>query len=464
MAIDVLIIDDDPTFCRLCAGILQESGIGSRVFHSLGEAMARGSAPVPGAIILDWQLDTRDSLNELAGLKAAFPASPVLLTTASPSTDLIVRAIKSGAFDFIGKPLDPARLYASVSKALAHGRLMSRLLSLGGDSNAEMGIVGEGRAIREVIETIRMAAPTDASLLILGESGTGKELAARLAHRLSGRKGELVCVNMAALPRELVESTLFGHERGSFTGADRRKAGLCEQAAEGTLFFDEIGEMPLDLQAKLLRFLEDRTIRRVGGTEEVRLDVRIVAATNRDLTEEVRDGRFREDLFYRLNTITVEMPRLAERCDDIALLATRFLAEFAERYRRAFESISAGAMEVLRAHDWPGNVRELRQLIERAVVLHDAVELTPQMLPKHLSVARASPAKVTSQVQTPAAAASAVTASSPAAAPADEAIVPLEEMERQAIQTAMTKCNGSAREAAKQLGISLATLYRRLKP
>jgi two-component system response regulator HydG len=435
--------------------MLRESSFGSQVCHSVASAVERCRAPGPAAIILDWQIDTRDSLNELAGLKAAFPASPVILTTAAPSTDLIVRAIKSGAFDFIGKPLDAARLYASVSKAVAHGRLLVRLLSLGEDADAELGLVGQGRAIREVIETIRMAAPTDASLLILGESGTGKELAARLAHRLSGRKGELVCVNMAALPRELVESTLFGHERGSFTGADRRKAGLCEQAADGTLFFDEIGEMPLDLQAKLLRFLEDRTIRRVGGTEEVRLDVRIVAATNRDLTEEVRDGRFREDLFYRLNTITVEMPRLAERGDDIALLATRFLTEFSERYRRGFQSISAGAMEVLQSHDWPGNVRELRQLIERSVVLHDAVELTPQMLPKQLTVSRPLVAQAVGPVQAKAVAPSPVTG---------DTIVPLEEMERLAIQAAMTKCNGSAREAAKLLGISLATLYRRLKP
>jgi two-component system response regulator HydG len=369
----------------------------------------------------------------------------VILITATPDVHLVVRAIKAGVFDFVAKPdLDEARLYAAVSKAVAHGRLLARVAAT---EAAEAGsiLAGTSAAMRAVMETLRMAAPTDATLLILGESGTGKELAARAAHRLSGREGELVSVNMAALPRELVESTLFGHERGAFTGADRRREGLCEQAVDGTLFFDEIGEMPLDLQAKLLRFIQERTFRRVGGTEEVRVDVRIVAATNRDLMEEVRDGRFREDLFYRLNTIPIEMPALRTRASDIAPLAMVFLREFALRYSRDFRTISAEAIARLTAHDWPGNVRELRQVIERAVVLHDAPEVTEAILPALLRSARvAEPLEVS--------------------AADDEPIVPLEEMERRAIARAMMKAKGSARDAAAMLGISLATLYRRLKP
>ncbi len=445
--IPAFIIDDDPHFCALCSGKLAERDIDAVAFASLPAAFDSRIGP-PAAIILDWQLGLVDSLTEMPTIKARFPHAPIVLTTSAPDVNLVVRAIKSGAFDFISKPLlDEARLFATISKAIAHGRLLARADSMSA-AIAEGEMLGESAAMRAVLDTIRMAAPTDATLLILGESGTGKELAARAAHRLSGRKGELVCVNMAALPRELVESTLFGHERGSFTGADKQRKGLCEQANDGTLFFDEIGEMPLDLQAKLLRFIQERTIRRVGGTEEIRLDARIVAATNRDLTEEVRDGRFREDLFHRLNTIPLELPPLRERNQDVALLAFAVLREMAATYAREFESISPEANELLAAYSWPGNVRELRQVIERIVVLNDARELVASMLPDAIKRRRLSApsAVVTTTLSDP----------------SSEPIPTLDEMERELIRRAMARTSGSAREAAKLLGVSLATLYRRL--
>ncbi len=444
----IYIIDDDPHFCAICAGQLRERDIKSHSFTTLTDALA-SPGPAPSAIILDWQLGMIDSLTELPRIKSRFQFAPIILTTAAPAVTLVVRAIKAGAFDFLPKPLlDEARLYATVPKAVVHGRLLARAERIAGRYETTE-LQGQSEAVLAVLDTIRMAAPTDATLLILGESGTGKELAARAAHDWSRRKGELVCVNMAALPRELVESTLFGHERGSFTGAEKQRKGLCEQAADGTLFFDEIGEMPIDLQAKLLRFLQERTFRRVGGSEEVRSDARIIAATNRDLLEDVRDGRFREDLFYRLSTIPIELPPLRQRGHDIIVLAFAFLREFAQKYGREFESISPEASTQLGAYGWPGNVRELRQVIERVVVLNDARELEVTMLPETMR-------QRTPMTAAPTARADTVTV-------LGEAIVTLEEMETRMIQRAMEQTNGSARDAAKILGISLATLYRRIK-
>jgi DNA-binding NtrC family response regulator len=472
----IYIIDDDPHFSRHCSGLLGEREIASKAFESLDSAMS-GSGPQvpPAAIILDWQLGTLDSLDELTRVQARFPTAPVILTTAAPTTSLVVRAIKAGIFDFLVKPLlDEARLYATVSKAISHGRLLARVDALNGGHQSRT-LLGESAAMQSVHDTLRMASPTDATLLILGESGTGKEVAAREAHALSGRTGEMVCVNMAALPREMVESTLFGSERGAFTGADKQRTGLCEQAADGTLFFDEIGELPLDLQAKLLRFLQERSFRRVGGTEEVRVDTRIIAATNRDLFEEVNEGRFRPNLFYRLNTIPIEMPPLRDRPDDIPPLAMSFLREFAARYGRQFKSFSTDALAALSSNRWPGNVRELRQAIERVVVLHDAPEVSVEMLPRVMATTpvasssdRVPAAPLTaskSTVEQPSAGAKeSQTSEFQISSVIGEEIIPLADLEMKMIQLAMAKANGSAREAARMLGISLATLYRRIKP
>ncbi len=377
---------------------------------------------------------------------------PIVLVTASPSIELTVKAVQRGAFDFLPKPLDEARLVATLSRAVDHVKLLRRVLELesGDGDEAFEGLIGSSPAMRRVFGLIEAVARTDASVMITGESGTGKDMVARAIHRRSPRKaGPLVSLNMAAVPKELVESTLFGHERGAFTGADRTRIGACEEASGGTLFLDEIAEMPIELQPKLLRFLQDHTLRRVGGSVDSTSDVRIVAATNRDPAAEVKAGRLRADLYYRLNVVPIELPPLRDRRGDIALIALHAVRQYARRHCKRFTSIDAEALDRLTANDWPGNIRELRHVMERVVVLNDGEAVTTSMLPAELSDRR-------------------LEAMIAACGEQDllgrgDAIVPLEEIERRAIERAMQLCEDNAARAAERLGISTATIYRKLR-
>jgi DNA-binding NtrC family response regulator len=296
-------------------------------------------------------------------------------------------------------------------------------------------------------------------VLICGESGTGKELVAKAIHRRSRRAaGPSVPLNMAALPRELVESTLFGHEKGAFTGATERRLGACEEAKGGTLFLDEISEMPLELQPKLLRFLQERVFRRIGGTGDIHSDTRIISATNRDALAEVQAGRLRADLFYRLNVVPIHLPPLRERSGDIPLLATWAVRQAATRHNKSFEAIDEEAMRKLLAYAWPGNVRELIHAIERVVVLNDGTTLTTSMLDGALAQAGSA------ESLRGAGAGGDGRSRAPSGEPRmDPEIIPLEELERRAIHAALAICHGSAAEAARRLGISNATIYRKLK-
>lgn len=315
------------------------------------------------------------------------------------------------------------------------------------------GMIGACPAMQKLFRTIEQVAETDVSVMIFGESGTGKEMAARALHRRSRRSGgPMVPINMAAIPRELAESILFGHEKGAFTGADRAQAGVCEQAHNGTLFLDEIGELPLDLQPKLLRFLQERRFRRIGGLTEYSADVRIISATNRDPEREVRAGRLREDLFFRLNVVPIHMPPLRNRMEDIPILALFAVRLFAQRHERTFRAIDPQAIRRLMAYHWPGNIRQLFNVIERAVVLHNGPTLTAEML-----MADTWFKDVASDDPSP-----------PSEGPgwpmgSDDMVMPLNELERRAIEQAMRQCQGSASEAARRLNISQATIYRKLK-
>ena len=456
----LLVIDDDPDFVMLLEALLAGHGYSVTSASSLEEALASAARTPPGAILLDWQLGGESGFDLIEPLRSRLPESPIILSTAFSSTDLAIRAIQLGAFDFLPKPLDEARLLTSVTKAFAQHELLDRL---GGRGESFEGIIGNSPAMRTVFQVINSVAKTDASVLVTGESGTGKELVARAIHQRSSRKqGPFLALNMAAIPPSLVEATLFGHEKGSFSGAERTHKGACEEAHGGTLFLDEIGEMPLELQPKLLRFLQEQTIRRVGGSSDIRVDVRIVSATNRSPLDAVEGGRLRADLYYRLNVVPVTLPPLRERAGDVALIASQTLSALAHRYGKEFRDFSPEALARLEAYSWPGNVRELNNALERTVITQSGPTIRESMLPETLRLKAAT--------QTVESAAPSV-ASRPQGSDAEPApdpvfgdsVRPLSELERLAILHALRVFQGSREEAARALGISPATIYRKLK-
>lgn len=456
----LLVIDDDPSFHEVATFLL--SRYGYRI-----ECAAQWPCDVkspPSVVLLDRNLNDVDGLTLLPAIARQWPDTPVVLVTAERSVDSVVKSIKAGAFDFVAKPLDESRLVATIAKAVEHHRLLARCHALESERVVETefeGLIGRSPQMQTVFRTIRNVAPTDVSVMISGESGTGKELAARAIHQRSDRAiGPFVAVNMAGLPAELVESTLFGHERGSFTGAEKLQVGLVEEAAGGTLFLDEITEMPIELQPKLLRFLQERTFRRVGGTKDLNANVRVISATNRDPLLAVREGRLRADLYYRINVVPLHLPPLRERDGDVVVLANHFLRLYKTEYKKAFESFDREALDKLEAGLWPGNVRQLSHTIERAVILNQGHEITAGMIQNEA---------VDTEAVLSGGNASILTQDSSSGRPtgvdlsAHREIIPLEELERRAISQALEFCNGSPVEAARRLGMSTATIYRRIR-
>jgi two-component system response regulator HydG len=370
--------------------------------------------------------------------------------TAYSSVDSAVEALKAGAYDYLIKPLDFEVLKLSLARALEHSGLKAENVKLKSrlTTDYEMeNIIGKSSAMRALIDMMAMIAPSEATVLITGESGTGKELIAKSIHHNSPRKDQsLVVVNCAALTETLLESELFGHERGAFTGADRRREGRFMQADRGTIFLDEIGETSSAMQAKLLRVIQEREIQRVGGEETLSVDVRILAATNRKLEEEVQRGKFREDLFYRLNVVALDIPPLRERKDDIPLLAQHFLEKYAKKNRKQIKGFSPLAMDMLLNHAWPGNVRELENTIERAVILLPGEHITEKELPSNIRGAYAGDRDWMAPPAT--------------ATPANR---PLGEIEKEAILATLEDCGGNKSETARRLGINRKTLHKKLK-
>jgi two-component system response regulator HydG len=400
-------------------------------------------------ILMDIRMIRVSGLEALTEIKAYNPAIPVVIMTAYASVETAVLALKKGAYDYLTKPLDFDELRLTLERAMDHSHLReeNRLLKESlGERFDRRNLIGRSAAMTRLIETVSQVAPTEATVLITGESGTGKEMIAGLMHYNSLRKdGPFIRFNCAAIAETLLESELFGHEKGAFTGADRRKEGKFRQADGGSLFLDEVSEMSVGMQVKLLRVLQERELTRVGGEEVLRIDVRMIAATNRDLLKEVGTGRFREDLFYRLNVVTLHVPPLRERPEDIPLLAQEFLVQFAGKNRKAIKGFTPQAMDRLLRHSWPGNVRELMNAVERGVVLSRGEYLDERelsiLLPETGSLPSLTASPITGGAECPS----------------------LETVERETILKALDTAQGNKSEAARRLGITRRTIHQKLR-
>jgi DNA-binding NtrC family response regulator len=436
----ILIVDDDPDIVRLLGVRLEQLGYAVSTAASGIQALERAASDQPDLVLLDLKLPRMSGLEVLKQIKQTTPELTVIVMTAYATVEKAVEAMREGAWDFLTKPLTPGHLEVVVQKAFEREglRRAQHLLQEELDGRAQQ-IIGTSPAIGQALERARRAAQSQSTVLLLGESGTGKEIFARAIHAWSPRRAHpFVVVNCAALSEELIASELFGHEKGAFTGAHQRKQGKLELAAGGTVFLDEIGEMHAALQTKLLRVLQDHAFERVGGTKMLEVDIRVVTATNRDLSRAVKEGTFREDLFFRLNVIPITLPPLRERREDIPALAEFFLKKHCEEVKKPGMSLSPEALEALVDHDWPGNIRELANLLERAVVLSGGDEILPEDLA--LPAPAAAPLAGVSDYQTQ-----------------------LEAAEKEVLLQALKDHGGDKRAAARAMGVALSTLYARLK-
>jgi two-component system response regulator HydG len=461
----ILYVDDDPTIGLLLEDTLLRAGhraIGARSVPQALQTLAHGEIEL---IISDFKMPGMTGLEFLNLLREEAYDIPLIMVTGYASIEHAVQAIKAGASDYITKPVRPEQLEHAVTKALHVARLRKENDVLRHEVMAlrnERQIIGESSVMRRLLQTLATAAPTRATVLLQGESGTGKELVARALHDQSERAdGPFIKLNCAALPEGLVESALFGHERGAFTGAFKRVAGAFERAHGGTLLLDEISEMRLDLQAKLLRVLQEQEFERVGGTSPIKVDVRIIATTNRDLAAEAEAGRFRRDLFFRLSVIPIEIPPLRERGEDIPLLAYRFAASAANDTKKELAGISPDALALLQRHDWPGNVRELQHAIERAVILASG----PMLLPVHFDGQRFGLTQLGSSAREVAYLPANLVASNGFSSEAHRVVLSsfdLNEAESQLIARALEVTDGNRTRAAELLGLSVRTLRNKL--
>jgi DNA-binding NtrC family response regulator len=444
--VSLLFVDDDDAFRRVLSGELERLQYRVTAAGSGAEALDMVGRVNPEIVLLDLRLPDMSGLDVLKALRERHPSSDVIMLTGHGSIDTAIESIRMGAFDYVAKPCPLDEIEVRIQRALERQALRRRanLLERGlTPPDPGSSFVGESPEFRRMLQLLERVAPTDSTVLITGETGAGKEMIAKLLHARSPRRQRpFVIVECAALQESLLQSELFGHERGAFTGADRAKPGLFEVAHGGTIFLDEIGEVSLATQVKLLRVLDTSTFRHVGATAEIKVNVRVVAATHRDLSALVRQNLFREDLFYRLSTVTLGVPALRQRRTDIDLLAQHFVARLNERFGFS-KRIGPRALEVLRRHDWPGNVRELLHVIESAMIVCEGVEIQPEHLPAALRPSAVAPAS--------------------AAAGAGAPLPTLEALERAHIELALRTTNGHRGQAAKILGISERNLYRKLR-
>jgi len=447
----VLLVDDEQANLDSLERIFSREGYRVLLAASGQAAVEMLRSGQVDVVLTDLMMPGMSGEELLRAVRAVAPEAEVVLMTAYGTVEAAVAAMKDGAYDFLTKPLKRHAVLKSVAQALEKRRLVqenkqlrARLLG------AEQPIVGQSPALRATLDIIRQAAPSSATVLLLGESGTGKELFARALHEHSARAAApFVPINCAAIPETILESELFGYERGAFTGAVQRKEGRIERANAGTLFLDEVGELTAAVQVKLLRFLQEGEIEHLGGTGALRVDCRVVAATNVDLAARVREGKFREDLFYRLNVIQVVLPPLRDRIEDIPLLADHFVARYAAKNGKTIRGLTSAAMEALEAYPWPGNVRELENAIERAVVLSRGPEIDVDDLPESLRAGGAARA-----------------AGLPGAVEGRTLTVPLgttmEDIELRVIRETLRQTKGDKSLAAQLLGIAARTIYRKL--
>ncbi len=447
----ILVVDDEPSMREFLEILLAKEGHEVATAADLRGAVARAGQGPLDLVITDLRLGRDSGLDVLRQVKAASPATEVVVVTAFATTENAIQAMKLGAHDYLTKPFKVDELLLVVGKALEHRALVAENRVLrhraGGRDAAGEEILGDDPAIAEVRALVERVARGRTTVLVTGESGTGKEVAARAIHDGGRRSQPFVAINCGAIPEGLIESELFGHERGSFTGASEAKPGLFEVAGAGTLFLDEVGELPPPVQVKLLRALQERKLRRVGGSADLPFEARVIAATNRDLEAEVKAGRFREDLFYRLDVIRIRMPPLRERRGDLPRFLDHFLARFSVEAGRPRPRVSPEAAALLAAWGWPGNLRELANVVERAVTLCPGDEIGPGLLPPAL---RGAP---------PAAAAAALAEVPPEGL---DLQAHLDALERRALEQALARTGGVRTEAARLLGLTFRSLRYRL--
>ncbi|MBU1983301.1 MAG: sigma-54 dependent transcriptional regulator [bacterium] len=441
----ILLVDDKPNNLEVLGELLRQEGYTVRVARSGQEALASATALIPDVIVTDLRMPKMDGLEFFKAVHPLDAELPIIFITAFGTVESAVAAMKLGAYDYLTKPLDHEKLKLVLRRALDQRRIIRENRDLRAalrTQNAFDRIVGVSQKMQKLLQLVRTLASSVANVLLQGESGTGKELVAQAIHEASPRRERrLVVVNCSALSESLLESELFGHEKGAFTGATGRKRGWFEVADGGTLLLDEIGEMSSHLQVKLLRVIQERVVERVGGTDPIRVDFRLIAATNRDLKADVAAGRFREDLYYRLSVMSLKIPPLRERREDIPLLVIRFIQQCSRREGKRVTSVSPDVMERLVQYPWPGNVRELENALERAVVVAESEQLTLAMLPEEI------------QEWSPAGRA--------ALRPLEE--LTLEEMERFLIEKTLERTGGNKSQAARLLNVHRRSIYNRLK-
>ncbi len=436
----VLVADDEASARTALATLLRDEGFEVDPAEDGEQALARLQETAPDALVTDLQMPGLDGIQLLQRAREAIPELVVVLVTAFADVDTAVQAMRGGAEHYLTKPIQIDELLVVLDRALERRRLGRETIELRARLEAHLSfdnIIGASPAMQEVFNVIEQVAPSKASVLVTGESGTGKELVAQAIHQNSPRAtAPFVKLHCAALAEALLESELFGHERGAFTGALARREGRFKQADGGTLFLDEIGDISPVIQVKLLRFLQERTFERVGGNETLKVDVRIIAATNRDLEAEIAGGRFREDLFYRLNVVNIDMPPLRARPSDLLPLATHFLHRFAKENGKVIDGFAEDAIDRIGAYRWPGNVRELENIMERSVVLCDGSQLTAKHLPAGVGASSRSGVRIPGST--------------------------MDEIERHAIVSTLEACGGRTTQAAKLLDISVRKIQYKL--
>ncbi|MFT5429490.1 MAG: two-component system response regulator HydG [Myxococcota bacterium] len=438
----VLVVDDDDSNRASIEKVLGREKLRVVTASNAREALEIIRNQPIAVVVTDYQMPGMTGIDLLRSVRGVSPETDVILITAYGTIEMAVEAMKQGAYDFVVKPFKRHDIVRPVKRALEKQELIlenRRLKAELAESKGNRAIIGQSTLMRETLELVDQVAPSSATVLITGESGTGKELIARATHNGSGRSGQFVAVNCAAIPDTILESELFGYEKGAFTGAVGRREGRFERADGGTLFLDEIGEMAPHVQVKLLRVLQEGEIERLGGTQTIKVDCRIVAATNRDLLKEVAEGRFREDLYYRLNVITVPLPPLRDRNEDVPLLAHHFLNIYAKKNNKNIGGIEQDALEALTSHTWPGNVRELENVLERAVVLSRGGLISIGELPGRIQNGGAAVRSIAIPLG-----------------------MPLDEVEQRLVSETLKMTGGDKRLAAQLLGIATRTIYRKL--
>ena len=439
----ILIVDDEESTRELFAELLQRWGYEVDQTADGHGALKLAAETHPDVIISDLVMPKLDGLALVRALREEQPDTPVVIITGKGTIDAAVEAVREGVFDFVEKPLDPARLRVILQRALEKKETLHEMQVLRrrlGQVDSGVGLVGNSPPMRRAMELVEKVAPSKASVVITGQSGTGKEMVARAIHQLSPRRDKpFIAINCSAIPATLIESEMFGHERGAFTGAEQRRLGAWELADGGTLFLDEVGEIPIELQAKFLRVLEEERLRRLGGKSEIAVDVRVISATNRELKDEIKGGRFREDLYFRLNVFHINLAPLKERHEDIPVLVQHFIHRFAREAGKKLHGVSPQAMKRLTDYGWPGNIRELRNTLERAVILCGSGVIEAEHLPSELAAGGGESAYLKLPYG-----------------------LPLREIEKEYILATLTRLQNNKARTAQALGISEKTLYNKL--